>query len=354
LNNNSTAAQLAVINMKILATILLIPSISLANEANLACDLERSQTEVQASTLYAPHVIGQVGQDATSGAKSLIIGLSQSFSGRSQASLLREAAVAKCDAIRATLQLDEYARWAQLQVNREGFKAELQLIEKAIDIAKINISFLDIQLKEKLITIVDHAAAYQALVALESRQSELMRNLSTVILQIPETNVNVILQIARTAQGKAAGLSAKAVAERGWDIIVSAGARQPQSGSATPYATIGFNYSFGSAGAQRAAQEVSEYTEALAAAQQGGYTQTVVRQRETLANLIQAETLAVATSSRQEAHLSSVRSSIIGIESTLVLNTVRSLDLQLKVLEADRVSAETRLNGYRDLLDQLK
>jgi hypothetical protein len=354
LDNNLTAPLRVAINMKILASALLIPSFALANEVSLSCNLERSKAEVQASTLSAPSAIGQIGQDATTGAKSLIVGISQSFSGRSQAGLLREAAEAKCDSIRATLQLDEHARWSQLQVAREGFKAELRIIEQAISLAKTNISFLDAQLAEKLITINEHTAARQSLVALESREAELLRSLSTTVLPPPEANVVKLLEASRRAEGMAASLTAKAAAERGWDVVVSAGGRQPQHGSATPYATIGFSYSFGSGDAQRAAQAVGEQTEALASAQQGGYTQTALRQQETLRNLIQAETLAAATSARQEEHLRRVRSSIIGINTALALNTLRSLDLQLKVLEADRVGAETRLDGYRHLLDQLK
>jgi hypothetical protein len=33
---------------------------------------------------------------------------------------------------------------------------------------------------------------------------------------------------------------------------------------------------------------------------------------------------------------------------------VRSLDLQLKILEADQIGAETRLIGYKALLDKLQ
>jgi hypothetical protein len=339
--------------MKHLALILILPFSVHAAELELACNLERSKAEVQALTLASPSAIGQVGQDATTGTKSLIVGISQSFSGRSQATLIRGAAEAKCDAIRATLQLDEHARWSQLQVAREGFKAELRIIEQAITLAKTNISFLDAQLAEKLITINEHTAARQSLVALETREAELLRGLSTSTMPSPDTNVRTLLEASRRAEGDAARLAAEATAARGWDIVVSAGARQPFNGSAAPYATIGFSYSFGSADAQRAAREVGGYTEALAAAQQGGYTQTVVRQRETLANLIQAETLAASTSARQEEHLRRVRTSIVEIDTALALNTLRSLDLQLKVLEADRVGAETRLAGYKALLEKI-
>jgi hypothetical protein len=334
--------------------LLLLPIFAHAGEAQLACNLERSKAEVQASTLAAPSAIGQVGQDPTTGTKSLIVGLSQSFSGRSQAALIREAAEAKCDAIRATLQLDEHARWSQLQVSRDGFMAELRVIEEAILLAKANITFLDAQLAEKIITINEHTNARQSLVVLESREAELLRNLSTSVLPPPESNISSLLETSRHAESQAARLTAQASAERSWDIVVSGGARQPQSGNATPYATIGFSYSFGSGDSRRAAQQVGEYTEALAKEQQGGYTQTIIRQQETLKKLIEAETLAAATSARQEEHLRQIRTPIMGIDTALALNTLRSLNLQLKVLEADRVGAETRLSGYKALLAHLQ
>lgn len=333
--------------------LLLLPLVANAGELELACNLERSKAEVRASTLAAPRIIGQLGQDATSGEKALIAGVSQSFSGRAQAEKLRESAEAKCDALRSTLQLDEHGRWSQLQVQRDGAKAELQIIEQAIVLAKSNISQLDAQLAAQTITINQHTEGRSALVGLEQREADLLRLLSVIVLTPPQTNISSLLESARISEGQAARLTAQASADRGWDIVVAAGARQPQNGSAQPYATIGFSYSFGEKAAQRAARDIGTQTAELLAAQQGGYAQTVLRQRETLIGLIEAETRSSSTTARQETHLRRVRESILGIETALALNTLRSLDLQLKVLEAEKIGAEARLSGYKALLEKL-
>lgn len=181
----------------------------------------------------------------------------------------------------------------------------------------------------------------------------MLRRLSVVSAPPPNTNVASLLASSRQYEASAARLAAQAQAETGWDVVVSAGARQPQNGQAAPYATIGFRYSFGAPAAQAAARDVGRNTELLLAEQQGGYTQTVLRQRDTLKALVQAETLASSTANRQITHLKRVRASMVGIDTALALNTLRSLDLQLLVLQAEAAGAEARLAGYTELLEKL-
>lgn len=333
---------------------LLLPLIANAGELELACNLERAKAEVRASTLAAPSAIASLGQDAASGEKALLAGISQSISGRKQAALIRESAEAKCGALRATLQLDEHARWSQLQVQREGTLAALKLIEQAILLAKSNISQLDAQLAAQTITINQHTEARQSLVALEARQADMLRNLAVVLAPPPNTNIASLLESAREHEANSARLAAQAQAENGWDVVLSAGARQPQHGGATPYATIGLRYSFGAAAAAAAARDVGRNTELLLAEQEGGYTKTVFRQRDTLKGLVQAETLATTSAAGQIEHLSKIRSTLVGIDTALALNTLRGLDLQLLALQAELAGAKTRLAGYKALLLKLE
>lgn len=349
--------------MKPIALLLLIPALASASELQLACNLERSKAEVRASTLAAPAAYASVGQDPSTGEKSALAGVSQSFSGIVQAGLVRDAAEAKCDALHSTLQLDEHARWSQLQVQREAARIELAITEKAIALAKTHISHLDAQLTAQVITINQHTEARQTLVSLENRRATLMRTLSTVINTPPNSNITSLLEASRQSEAKAAELAAKAQAETGWDITVVVGGRTPigssssSSGNASStqaYGTIGFRYSFGSGAAQQAARDVGRDTRLLLAAQNGGYTQTVLRQRETLLALTQAETLAASTSERQATHLRKVRATLVGIDTALALNTLRALDIQLLVLDADAEGAESRLAGYKALLEKLQ
>jgi hypothetical protein len=334
--------------------LLLFPILAQASELELACNLERSKAEVTASNLAAPAAYGTLGQDPITTSKSAIAGVSQSLSGRSQASKIREAAGAKCDALRASLELDEFGRWSQQQVQRDGAIAELRIVEQAIALAKSNIAQLDEQLAAHTITVNQHTAARGSLVFLEDRQAELLRELSIASKTPPVSNAQNLLSVSRIAEARAASLTAQAQADAGWDISVQAGVRQPlDGGKARTYSNITFRWSFGSSNSRAAAQAVGEYTEALLSVQQGGYTQIVVRQQETLRNLIQAETLAAATAARQEEHLRQVHGTVSGVDSTLALNTIRVIDLQLKTLEASRVGAETRLTGYKALLEKI-
>jgi hypothetical protein len=332
----------------------LLPITAFANEAQLACNLEQSKAEVTATVQAAPQAFGSVGQEPSSGEKSINAGVSQSFAGRSRATLIREAAAAKCDAIRSTVALDEHARWSVQTVKRNGALIELKTIEQAILEAKAHIAMLDQQLAAQVITINQHTDARQTLVSLENRQSELMRVLSAVVLPPPTSNVSQLIVSATTSEANAARLASQAQAETGWDVVVAAGVRQPlEGGQAEPFGSIGFKYSFGYSASKNAAAAVGSQTAALLAAQQGGYTQTVARQREELAKLIDAETLAESTSVRQLFHLQGVRASLNGIETALAQNTARALDIQLLILQAAAQGSRARLDGYKDIVVKL-
>jgi hypothetical protein len=324
-----------------------------AGEAQLACNLERSQAEVRASTLSAPQAYGSLGQDPITSSKSAIAGISQSFSGRVQASKIREAAEARCDAIRSTLAIEENARFAVASIQHDSATAELRMIEKAILLAKSNISQLDAQLSAQTITISTHTEARSELIALEQRQSALLRTLSAVVIRTPG-NIGSLLEVARQNEATAARLIAEAQSESGWDVVAQAGVRQPLTGgSSTTFGTISFKYSFGYNASKDAARAVGSQTAELLAAQQGGFTQTVLRQRKELQSLVEAETLSIATTARQIEHLNRVRNSMVGIETALAQNTSRALDLQLLILAADESASQVRLAGYKALLEKI-
>lgn len=341
-----------------LALLLLIPLAVQAQETRLACELELAKAEVQASILHAPSAFGSIGQDATTGSKSMSIGVSQSFSGRARADLVRKAAQAKCDSIRATLQLDEHARWAVLKVQRDGAVAELALVTEAIRFAKENLALLAAQLEAQTITLSQHTEGSQLLVSLENREAELLRQLSVPVLPPPQVNVTALIESSRAAEAETARLAAQSQAEAGWDVVVAGGVRQPlggsASGGASPFATIALSYSFGYSAAKEAAARVGKKTSALLAVQQDGYNQTTARQAETLKRLIAAELQNSTTNYNQIVHLSQLKASLNGLDTALALNTLRALKLQLFALRADLAGAEARAAGYKFILAQLQ
>lgn len=340
--------------MKHLFTLLLFPLIVNANEVQLACNLERLKAEVTATVQAAPQAFGSVGQESTSIEKSIKAGISQSFAGRSRAVLIRQYAEARCAALSATVALDEHARWSVQTVRRAGALIELKTIEQAILEAKAHIAMLDQQLAAQVITINQHTESRQTLVGLENRQSDLMRILSIVVLTPPNRNVSNLVEASRSSEATAAHIAAQTQSETGWDIVVAGGVSQPlDGGKAAPFGSIAFKYSFGYSASKAAAAVVGSQTAALLAAQQGGYTQTVARQREELANLIDAETLAESTSTRQLFHLQGVRVTLNGIETAIAQNTARALDIQILILQAAAQGARARLAGYTGLFNQL-
>jgi hypothetical protein len=179
-----------------------------------------------------------------------------------------------------------------------------------------------------------------------------MKTLAVVMVTPPETNVATLIQSLQTHEALAAELAARSQAETGWDTVISAGARQPVSGGSSGqlFATIGFKRSFGYSAARDAARAVGEQTAVLMNEQQNGYTQTMLRQRDTLRQLVKAETLEMNSIRWNMTQLRQTRASVQGIDTALALNTLRSVNLQLSVMEAQLAGTLTRLDGYKNLL----
>lgn len=325
-----------------------------ATEAQLACNLERSKAEVEATVLSAPAAFVSLGDAATT-EKNLAIGISQSMSGRSRADTLREAASAKCGALTATLELDEQARWNILQIQQDSAKTELAGIDEAIGMAAINLSTLDAQLAASTITIADHTEARQALASLELRRAELKRIIATTVLLVPHVGVKDLIVQAERQEAKAAALTAKASADSGWDVVVSAGMRQPISnGNATPFVSLSAKYSFGLEASRQASRDVGRNTQLLMEAQQAGYSKTSSRQAQDVTKLIEVERAAASTAHSELDQVQRIYASMHGLDTVLALNTTRSLALQMKTLEAQIAGDEARLHGYETLLETLK
>jgi hypothetical protein len=329
----------------------LLCGVAQAGEAQLACNLERSAAETKAAILEAPAAFGSVGDSSTS-EKNITIGVMQSLSGRKQASLIRQSADAKCDAISASLQLDEYAQWSLVQVQRSAAKEQLLVIEQAVIMADANINLLAAQLAAQTITLTDHTEAVNALVEIKKKQSELIRVLAIATVTPAQTHVAPLLETLRVRESQSAEMAAQAQSETGWDTIVSVGARQPINGnkSAQPFATIGVKWSFGYSASQEAARDVGVQTAELAKIQQNGYVQTVIRQRETLKQLIGAEELELNNTRQHIKYLKQIESSVVGIDSVLSMNILRSVKLQLLVAQSEKEGILTRLDGYKNLL----
>lgn len=325
-----------------------------AGEAQLACNLERSKAEVAASTLIAPSAFASVG-DTTTSEKNVSIGVSQSWSGRTQAAMIREAAEAKCASIAASVQLDTQALWAVAQVKRDGSQAELKIIDEAILMAVANLEILEKQVAVKSATVVQATNARQTLVTLETQRAELQRLLAIEVLPAPRMNVKAMIEQVQRQEAKSAALTAKASAESGWDVVTAAGVRQAISGGgATPFVAITAKYSFGLDASRSAAQDVGRNTQLLLASQQAGYSQTTDRQRLEFERLVGVEQSAIALDRQQLDQIQPIWNSVKTIDTELAKDTSRTLELQLHTILADLTGSEVRLKGYIVLLEALQ
>ena len=338
----------------ILLSLLLVPTLALAGEADVACTLERSKAEVAASVLGAPAAYGTIGQDPVSTTKIIIVGVSQSLSGHVQAGKIREAAEARCDALRASLALDSYARWAESSVQHSATVAELKVLEDAISMARANVDVLEPQLRAETVTISQMNDARGVVLQLEARHADLLRLISSAIVAPPPTSsLQQMIQVAQEADARAAELDAEAQAAAGWDVAAQVGVRQEFGGGGqSAFGTVTFKYSFGAQAASRAARDVGAQTKELAAISEAGYAQTVARQAKELQALVSIERTASDATLRELSQLRLIRLSVAGVNTALGQNTARALDVQIKALEAEQMGSLNRLVGYKALLQK--
>lgn len=325
-----------------------------ANEAQVACDLERSKAEVQASTLGAASAFGSLG-DAVNSERNVVLGVSKSLSGSTRAGLLREAAEAKCGALVATVSLDEHARYAIANLLRSAATVELAQVEEAIELAKENVRLFTAQVAANVATITALIDARSQLVSLENRKADLLVTLSTPTAPLPRTDIQTLLRVARENEAKYAGLASKSNSESAWDVVVSGGARQSLSdGSSAPFVALAFKYSFGLSSSRAAAEDVARYTSDLMKIQGGGYAKTIERQRVALASLKKAETTRQTALTQLKGELRKVYGTVAGLDTALANNVKRGLVIQMKVLDAETNGSWERLTGYERLLESLE
>ena len=332
--------------------LLIMPAISYAEtEAELSCDIIKSNAEVQASVSGSPQAFTSVG-DAASGTKNIAVGVSQSLSGIRSASLLRESAVAKCDAIKDTLLLDEHIRWSLAVIDRDSVVAQLRVIQEAIKIARANTDQLGTQLAAQTITLEQYNVSRQQLTTLQNKKFDLMGQIAEGILQPPQiSNLMTLIDDARIKQARADSLAARAQAETGWDLVASTGVNRPINGGTTsPFVTIGIRYSFGYESARESAARIETKTNELLKIQQNGYQQILMRQADTIRSKLDIENANLKNTSEEIDNLEKLKTPLLPLDTTLSRNALITLELQIKILEADKSGMQAKINGYNSLL----
>lgn len=341
--------------MKIIALpILALSQLAFAGEAELACNLERSKAEVAAATLAAPQAFGSFGQDSTASSVSTVIGLSQSYSGKARADLIRKAADAKCEALQASLKIDETNRWSIALIKRRAATVELVFVDEALVYARDVLAMANKQLEAKTITLATQLEAQSNVAALERQRINLLRIISVQAMPVEPTSIPVLISNAIDAEALAARFAAEAAAEASWDVTVAAGIKQPlRNGKTVPFATLNFRYSFGAAEAAVAARAVEVQTRQLLEEQSAGYVKSIIRTRTELKALIEADDALITAAASQLVDLDRGIAVLRPLTTAAGINALRTLELKRLVLDADLKGAQIRSDGYRQLLKDL-
>lgn len=344
----------------IIFALLLVPGLVLADDdqATVSCNLAKAQAEVTAAELALPAAFATGSNQLTQ--KTVAVGVSQSISGLVRASKLRSAADAQCDSFQSSVRLEQYVLWATADIQKRGAIASVKILNQALDLSNENIDILKKQVDSNVSTVGDIDTAVMDYRRIEDIRAGLLATASIVIPSMDYINVADLINEFEANQGKAAELSAASTAHSGWDITIAVGENKPigtptygTSDSAATFVTATVKYSFGTHAAMKAAEEIGRTTSQSLHIAQSGYTQTLIRRRTETQSLIELEIQNIANARREQTTLQSVRIPLAGIDSFLANNARRTLDIQLKALEADITGAGVRLAGYKTLLEKL-
>ena len=331
----------------------LIPMLVFASEEDTECKLTKAQVEVNASMLASPAAQVEGGQDPITGTKSINVGVSQSLQGYMRADVLRKAADAKCESIKATTQLDHLQSFRLLQIQQNGAQEEYRDLNDAIERRDELVKLLERQVEARVATLPQLIQARNDVEALRSRQSEL----DTIMAQeLPKLNLISIRQAvlqAREGEVESAHLVAKSSAMQAWDIIAFGGMRQPQVGAASPVFTITAKYSFGGGKASRAADDVGTLTGELFDQKTTGYSNVFSRMKTEVSRRIAIE---IELRNNLRDSISLLEDSIKKIEGIdgAPANLFREqMNVQLLAKKAAMDGATVRYIGYQRLLDEM-
>lgn len=326
------------------------------SEDTVSCNLEKANAEVQASVLSAPKAFASLGSTAID-TKNVVVGVSQSLSGVNKAGLIRQAADAKCQANAANIKLVHYSLFAENSIQHQGAKAQLDALDSVISKAKNNLNLLQEQLKHNEVTLMDVNAARLTLINLEQKKASLLG-----VLAVPQGNFSVeklkdLADQAVEAQAQAAGLIAQAQAKEGWDVVVSAGVRQPLSSSSPTdsqntqsFIAVTANFSFGYSSAMHNAQSIQHLTADSLRESIDGYSQQLNRQKDKLTKLLEAEQIYLTTTQDEQTKVRQSIHLLDGLTTSLALNSVRNLEIEALELESEIQGCEAKIQRIRELL----
>lgn len=321
--------------------------------ASASCDLEKAKAEVAASLAGAPRAFASVGE-ATSSEKNAVVGMSSSLAGHRSASLLRQAAEHGCSAIAAAEVVEQHLAFSELALKRAAAKAELPVVEKAITHTDQLVKRLTAQFAAKTATLSVVVEAQQRLLTLQQKQAELLSVLSKQG-EHPAGNISGALSAARFHEAEAARLQAEAQAVRGWDVVVSAGARRPLNGGTTePFASISFTWSLGERAASKAASEVGRLSEQSAAERKLGATQLVIRREQELETELKIIDRRIADLLNARKPVEQGLAKLAGLDSAEAIAVRDSLILNELQLEAEQARLLALHEAITGLLAQLR
>lgn len=326
-------------------TCAVLPVLAAAGEADLFCELSGVQADAESKVLDAPYAFVNVGNPSISN-KVVSAGVSKSLSQARRAGLVQERAAAECEAYRSGLALKESVDGVPAKIELRSLAQRKQGLERALQAAERNLATEQALLASNDATLADLTAALRLrdgialdMAALRQREAEL----STAAEPAQQPLSELVAQSA-TAQARSAQLASRVAATLGWDVTVLAGMRHDfTSGSQSPFIGLTASRSFGYDASIRASDRVGELTAKLVAEQRDGVYQQVVRMRQSLEGVLNAETLRQHSLEQRNAAIRAMIERAQGVDTNASRRLLRNMSVESLTTSAELAASYARI-----------
>lgn len=345
--------------MKLFLIFIFISNLTLADESDDACNLAKSKANINSSLLAYPKAFANFGNSITK-EQSFTMGFSESISGILRSKMIDSAADYQCESYKASVKIETYINWAKQDALIKGANAELIYINKGAALAQENLIESQKLLENNLITIIDFNEARNYVDKFEIKKNELVKMVNSPNVFIEYNDISSLLESYLKNIAKSEELNSQAIADKGWDITGSIGARKilsdPYLNSNSSYdsfATVSIEYSLGYLDAKKSANEIGQNTYKLNSSSQIGFSNTIALFKRELISLINLEKSTSKLSRRSIEKLQNVKLNTEKVDSVLSKNTAKSIELEITINKSIFNGSQERLHRYETLLSQI-
>ena len=331
-----------------LMALAMLPSLAKASEAELFCELASTQAEAEAKVMDTPYAFLNAGNPSISN-KVVSAGVAMSLAQARRASLLRERAVAECEAYRSSTAIKHSVEGIPAQIELSALVARRLRLEKVLAIAERNVEIEQNLLAQSDATLADFTTSLRLRDGVAMDLATLMRReaeLASAATEATQQPLAELVNDSAAAQARAARIASRVNAAQGWDVTLLAGMRHDfTTMSQSPFVGLTASRSFGYDGAARAADRVGELTAKLMTEQRDGSYQQARRLRQSMEGTLNAETTRQRSLQQRDTAIRMMIERAQSVGTPAARRLLRNMTVEHLTTSAELAASDTRIRA---------